>query len=78
MITDRELLAAFERQYIRSEKMNHSDALRLFEEMWKEGVLLGVLPMKDPFEGIEVENLGSILSTSAASLRASSSLPIRA
>ncbi len=55
MIKDRELFAAFERQCTRSEKMDHSDALRLFEEMWKEGVLLGVLPLKDPLEGIEVD-----------------------
>lgn len=55
MIKNGELLAEFERQYIRSEKMDHSDTLRLFEEMWKEAVLLRVLPLKDPLEGIEVD-----------------------
>ena len=55
MIKNPEILAEFEKQYIRSEKIDHFDALRLFEEMWKEGVLLGVLPLKDPLEGIEVD-----------------------
>jgi hypothetical protein len=37
------------------EKLSFSKALALFEAMWKEGVALGVLPPKDPLEGIEVD-----------------------
>ena len=31
------------------------EALKLFEAMWQEGMDLGVLPPKDPMEGIEVD-----------------------
>jgi len=31
------------------------ERLRIFEAMWKEAMLLGVLPLKDPLEGIEVD-----------------------
>lgn len=55
MIKNGELLSEFEREYIRLEKSDYFDSLRLFEEMWNEGVWLGVLPMKDPLEGIEVD-----------------------
>jgi hypothetical protein len=55
MIKDPERLAEFERGYIRRDKMDYFDSLRLFEEMWKEGVFLGVLPPSDPLEGIEVD-----------------------
>jgi len=55
MIRDNELLTEFEREYLRQEKTDYFSSLRLFEEMWKEGVFLGVLPPKDPLEGIEVD-----------------------
>lgn len=55
MIKHSELLTEFEREYIRRDKTDYFDSLRLFEEMWKEGVFLGVLPLKDPLEGIEVD-----------------------
>jgi hypothetical protein len=31
------------------------EALRLFESMWNEGIALGILPLSDPMEGIEVD-----------------------
>jgi hypothetical protein len=49
------MLADFERQYLRAENRDYFDSLRLLEEMWNEGMLLGVLPRKDPLEGIEVD-----------------------
>ena len=55
MIKDRQLLTEFEREYIRLEKTGYFSSLRLFEAMWNEGVWLGVLPLKDPLEGIEVD-----------------------
>jgi len=55
MIKDSELLTEFEREHLRQDKTDYFDSLRLFEEMWKEGVFLGVLPAKDPLEGIEVD-----------------------
>jgi hypothetical protein len=54
-IKDTRLLAEFEENELRKEKPDYANALRLFEAMWKEAMLLGVLPLKDPLEGIEVD-----------------------
>jgi hypothetical protein len=55
MIKDAGLLAEFEENELRKEKPDYLNALRIFEAMWKEAMLLGVLPLKDPLEGIEVD-----------------------
>ena len=55
MIKDPGALKRFEDSLIRGEKLSYPQALRLFEAMWQEGVALGVLPPKDPLEGIEVD-----------------------
>lgn len=55
MIKNAELLADFERQEMRREKPDYISALSLFEGMWREGMALGVLPLEDPLEGIEVD-----------------------
>jgi hypothetical protein len=55
MIKDKRLLAEFEDNEVRKEPSDYMRALRLFEAMWKEAMLLGVLPLKDPLEGIEVD-----------------------
>ncbi|MCK4418750.1 hypothetical protein KAV79_02985 [Candidatus Aerophobetes bacterium] len=55
MIKNPEILEQFEKQRIREEKLSFEEALKIFEAMWKEGVNLGVLPPKDPLEGIEVD-----------------------
>jgi len=55
MVRDHKLLEEFNKKQIQSDRTDYFQALRLFEEMWKEGLLLGVLPLKDPLEGIEVD-----------------------
>ena len=55
MIKDVKLLAEFEEDQIRAEKLSHTKALALFEAMWREGLTLGVLPLENPLEGIEVD-----------------------
>ena len=55
MIKDLELLENFEREELKKENLDYGSALRLFEGMWREGMALGVLPLKDPLEGIEVD-----------------------
>jgi len=55
MIKDVKALQKFEDSVIRGRELSHPEALRLFEAMWQEGVALGVLPPKDPLEGIEVD-----------------------
>lgn len=55
MIKDTRLLNELEKEEIKSENFTYLEALRIFEAMWKEGISLGVLPLKDPLEGIEVD-----------------------
>ena len=55
MIKDTRLLTEFEESELRKEKPDYLSALRIFEAMWKEAMALGVLPLKDPLEGIEVD-----------------------
>lgn len=55
MIKKRKLLLEFEREFIQTEKTDYFKSLRLFEEMWNEGLFLKILPLKDPLEGIEVD-----------------------
>jgi hypothetical protein len=55
MIKDAKLLQAFEDEQIKKECLDYAAALRIFEAMWREGMALGVLPPKDPLEGIEVD-----------------------
>ena len=55
MIKDAGFLREFEREYIRNEKLTYQEALAVFEAMWREGLALGALPLKDPLEGIEVD-----------------------
>lgn len=55
MIRDARALQRLEDSVIRGRKLSHPQALRLFEAMWQEGAALGVLPPKDPLEGIDVD-----------------------
>ncbi len=55
MIKDTKLLAELEYCELRKEKPDYPRALRIFEAMWKKAMLLGVLPLKDPLERIEVD-----------------------
>ena len=68
MIKNPDILRRFEREVIRKEKLSFKQALAIFEAMWKEGVNLGVLPPKDPLEGIEVDiKIARILNTCSKS-----------
>lgn len=55
MIKDATLLAEFEGNELKKEKPDYGSALRIFEAMWKDAMLLGVLPLKDPLEGTELD-----------------------
>ena len=56
MIKDKKLLREFEDDFMRVEKkLSYTQAIRLFTDMWNEGVKLGVLPPKNPSEGIDVD-----------------------
>ena len=56
MIKNSELLKDFENNFIRDKgKLSFEQAMKLFSDMWKEGLSLGVLPPKDPMDGIDVD-----------------------
>ncbi len=47
--------AAFERDLIRREKPDLNRNLKIVEALFQEAVDLGVFPLKDPLEGLEVD-----------------------
>ena len=55
MIKNPEILRKFEKEDLRNQKTDYLESLRIFEALWNEGVALGVLPLKDPLEGIETD-----------------------
>jgi hypothetical protein len=55
MIKRTDLLEAFEREQIRKNDASYLDNLRLFEALYREAQALGVLPLADPLEGIDVD-----------------------
>lgn len=56
MIRNPGVLKKFEDSFIRDEgKLPFDKSIKIFTSMWNEGVKLGILPPKDPLEGIEVD-----------------------
>jgi hypothetical protein len=56
MIKHPEVLQELEDDFIRDDgKLSFDSAIKLFTYMWSEALHLGVLPPKDPLEGIEVD-----------------------
>ncbi|MBI4826373.1 MAG: hypothetical protein HY807_08130 [Nitrospirae bacterium] len=53
MVKDSKVLREFERNEMKKERLSYSESLRIFESLWNEAVSLGVLPLKNPLEGIE-------------------------
>lgn len=55
MIKNVHLFEHLEREFISKQKLSYRQSLQLFEAMWNEGMKLGILPPKDPLEGIDVD-----------------------
>ncbi len=55
MIKNTRLLYKFEKNQLKVESLSYSEALKIFESLWQEANTLGVLPSKDPMEGIEIK-----------------------
>lgn len=55
MIRNCDKFEEFERELIRSRKADYQENLTIFEALYREAVSLGVLPLKDPLEGLEVD-----------------------
>ena len=49
------LVKEAEEEYIKKERIDYSENLRIFEEMWKQAVKLGILPPENPLENIEAK-----------------------
>ena len=55
MVRNPELLREFDDEWIRSSPPDYHRNLRIVEAMLREARHLGVLPSRDPLEGIEVD-----------------------
>lgn len=55
MIRNYKVLEEFNRNEIRKEKNDYLRSLKVFEALWNEGLSLGVLPLKNPLEDIEID-----------------------
>jgi hypothetical protein len=55
MITNREILQEFEDELAKRERVDMLKNIRLFEALYKEAVLLGAFPLKNPLSGIETD-----------------------
>jgi hypothetical protein len=55
MIKDKKYLEEFEKEIIRNKKADIANNIRIVEALYKEAVSLGVFPLKNPLEGIEVD-----------------------
>jgi hypothetical protein len=55
MIQNPALLKAFERSITREQPVNYRQNLLIFEALYFEARALGVLPLKDPLDGIDVD-----------------------
>jgi len=55
MIKNKDALQRFEKELIRKEKVDIFENFRLLEAMYKEAVLMGQFPPKDPLSGLEVD-----------------------
>ena len=53
MVKNHEKLRAFEAERIRTEKVDIERNFRIVDALYDEARMLGVLPSKDPLEGIE-------------------------
>ncbi len=45
----------FEIEMLRNEKLNIKKKFKIMEALYKEAIALGVLPLKDSLEGLEVD-----------------------
>lgn len=55
MIKDPLTIQQFEMDLKRKEKPSFQKSLEVFTSLWVEAMHLGVIPLKDPLEGIETD-----------------------
>lgn len=65
MIRDAERFAQWERAYLRSEPVDFFKNLRLVDALYAEARALGIFPLKNPLDGLEVKiRLAKVLNVS--------------
>lgn len=55
MIKNIHFFENMEREFISKQRLSYKQSLQIFESMWNEGIKLGVLPPKEPLEGIDID-----------------------
>lgn len=55
MVKNSELLQALEDDLVRSQAPDYFRNLRTFEALYHEAQLLGILPLRNPLDGIDVD-----------------------
>jgi hypothetical protein len=55
MIRNPALVESFERSLSRREAADHKRNLRIFEALYREARTLGVIPLRDALDGIDVD-----------------------
>ncbi|MCG6950071.1 MAG: hypothetical protein LJE93_14260 [Acidobacteria bacterium] len=55
MITDADALREFEDSLVTRDSADYLANLRIFEALWNHATQLGVLPLEDPLDGLEVD-----------------------
>lgn len=68
MILDRQFYEKFQSELLGRDRLTHQQAMAIFESLWEEGRELGVLPQRDPLEGIETDlRLAAIINSCSKS-----------
>ncbi|OGL41621.1 MAG: hypothetical protein A2043_07670 [Candidatus Schekmanbacteria bacterium GWA2_38_9] len=55
MIKNHKKLQEFERKLLKKEKVDIMQNFRIVEALYKEAVALGIFPLKNPLEGLEID-----------------------
>ena len=55
MITNRKEVEKFEKELLRNEKVDVKKNVSIINGLHDEAVVLGVFPLKDPLEGLEID-----------------------
>jgi hypothetical protein len=55
MIRNPEMILNFEDAQVRQDPADYHANLQIFEALWKHAVDLGILPSRDPLDGLEID-----------------------
>lgn len=55
MIKDKDKILEFEKEFLKNEKLDIDKSFEIYENMYKYSVELGIFPLKNKLEGIEID-----------------------